>query len=122
GNTSSSSIIFSLLGECSIEDCVGSGTGLDSAGVARKTAILKKSIEFHRVGKDPLRVLQTFGGFEIAMIAGAILKAASLKMIVMIDGFIVSAALLVASKINKTVLDYCIFCHTSEEKGHAVLL
>jgi nicotinate-nucleotide--dimethylbenzimidazole phosphoribosyltransferase len=67
-------------------------------------------------------VLATFGGFEIAMMVGAYLKAAELGMLIMVDGFIASAALLVAYKLYPTVLDYCVFSHVSSEQGHNALL
>ena len=84
--------------------------------------MLRAVIDRHSLVSSPEEVLQTFGGFEIAMIAGAILQAAELKMILLIDGFIITAALLAASKINPAVVDYCIFSHTSGEPGHQKLL
>jgi nicotinate-nucleotide--dimethylbenzimidazole phosphoribosyltransferase len=67
-------------------------------------------------------VLATFGGFEIAMMAGAMLQAAALRKVLLIDGFIVSAALLVASRISPSILDYCVFAHCSDEAGHRRML
>jgi len=125
GNTSSASIIMSILCNIFIENCVGRGTGLDNTKLKRKTQILKQAIK-NRIPNieksNPLSVLSTFGGFEIAMICGGMLQAAELNMIILIDGFIVTSALLVASKINPSVLDYCIFCHKSDEKGHSKVL
>jgi nicotinate-nucleotide--dimethylbenzimidazole phosphoribosyltransferase len=71
---------------------------------------------------EPLDVLATFGGFELAMMVGAYLKAAELGMLIMVDGFIATAALLVAYKLNNNVLDYCVFSHVSSEQGHQALL
>ena len=71
---------------------------------------------------NPIDVLTHFGGFELVMICGAILKAAELKMTILIDGFNVSASCLAAISINKKVKDYCIFTHKSEEKGHKMML
>ncbi|MEQ1543970.1 nicotinate-nucleotide--dimethylbenzimidazole phosphoribosyltransferase [Methyloglobulus sp.] len=71
---------------------------------------------------EPLDVLATFGGFEIAMMMGAYLKAAELGMLILVDGFIASAALLVAYKLYPAVLDYCVFSHVSSEQGHQALL
>ncbi len=125
GNTSSASIIMSILCNISIEKCVGRGTGLDDSSLKKKIQILKQAIKKHLpdvVKSNPLSVLSTFGGFEIAMICGGILQAAELNMIILIDGFIVTSALLVALKINPSVLDYCIFCHKSDEKGHSYVL
>jgi len=125
GNTSSASIIMSILCNISIENCVGRGTGLDNLNLKKKTQILKQAIKKHipNIEKsNPLSVLSTFGGFEIAMICGGMFQAAELNMIILIDGFIVTSALLVASKINPSILDYCIFCHKSDEKGHSSVL
>ncbi|QDO94428.1 nicotinate-nucleotide--dimethylbenzimidazole phosphoribosyltransferase [Formosa sediminum] len=122
GNTSSASLLMSKLLGIPIEDCVGMGAGLDSEGVKNKKQVLRAVIEKHSAVESTADILQTFGGFEIAMIAGAMLQAAELKMILLIDGFIITAALLVASKLNPKVIDYCIFSHTSGEPGHQKLL
>ncbi len=122
GNTSSASVLMSVLTGIPIEDCVGAGTGLDDVGVLHKKEVLKKAINSHSIPKDPIAVLALFGGFEIAMMVGAFLKAAEKQVTIMVDGFIVTSALLVASKINKNVLDYCVFTHTSHEKGHQKML
>jgi nicotinate-nucleotide--dimethylbenzimidazole phosphoribosyltransferase len=123
GNTSSASVIISLLSKLPIEKCVGPGTGLNKEGVKKKIKILKRAIQNHPEVTDdpPLSVLSTFGGFEIAMICGAILKAAELKMVIIIDGFIITSAYLTAFRINKHVKDYCIFSHLSNEKGHKII-
>ena len=75
-----------------------------------------------KIDTSPIEILSAFGGYEIAMMAGAFLQAAKLQMTILVDGFITTSALLAASKINKTVLDYCIFSHTSGEKGHEKML
>ena len=123
GNTSSAALIMSALMELPISECVGSGTGLDAKGVAKKAEVLERVIQKHQVpSDDPLKVLQTYGGFEIAMICGAMLKAAELQMVILNDGFIVTSALLVASRMREEVLDSCVFCHTSNERGHQKML
>ncbi len=126
GNTSSAAILMSLLCDLPLENCIGRGTGLDDDGLQKKKAILKSAIANHpnsyQDDKTPITILKTFGGFEIAMMCGAMLKAAELEMIVLIDGFIATSALLVASKINKNVLDYCVFAHQSNEQGHRLML
>lgn len=123
GNTSAASLLMNYFTKITIEKCVGKGTGLDDAGVVKKTEILKKVIDLHKENiKNPIDALATFGGFEIAMICGAMLEAASLKMTILIDGFIVTSALLIAQAINKNIVDYCIFCHTSGEQGHEKML
>ena len=122
-NTASASCLMSLLCKLPIEDCVGRGTGLDDAGLVKKTEILKQAIAHHALPTDDtLQVLTTFGGFEIAMMAGAMLGAAEQKALLIIDGFIATAALLVASKLQPNILHYCVFAHCSGEAGHKKLL
>lgn len=123
GNTSSASVILSLLGNIPIETCVGRGAGLDDPGLANKVRILNAAIQHHNIDdSDPFAVLTTFGGFEIAMICGAYLQAAQERMIILVDGFISTSALLVATRLYPAVLDYCIFGHLSEEPGHYKML
>ena len=122
GNTSAASLLMSALTKVPIEQCVGSGTGLDGQGVERKKQVLSEVMQKHNENSSVLNVLSYYGGFEIAMICGGILQATELGMVIMIDGFIVTSALLVASKLHPEVLDYCLFAHTSEEKGHQKLL
>ncbi|MCK5170741.1 MAG: nicotinate-nucleotide--dimethylbenzimidazole phosphoribosyltransferase [Bacteroidales bacterium] len=122
GNTSSASLIMSKIIGISIDDCTGKGTGHNDEGLNRKKQILKQAIEKHLIDNDPMKVLATFGGFEIAMITGAFLKATELNMTILVDGFIVSSALLIAHKINPDVLKNCIFTHTSNEQGHVKML
>ena len=123
GNTSSAALLTHCLTGAPLTDCVGRGTGLDDAGLARKRALLSQALAaWSDRSDDPLAVLARFGGFEIAMLAGAMLAAAERRMVLLIDGFIVTAALLVACKINASVRDCCIFAHCSDEAGHAVQL
>lgn len=123
GNTSSASCLMSVLTDVPIAQCVGRGTGLDDAGLANKIGVLTQAIAHHALNTtDPYVVLSTFGGFEIAMMVGAMLAAAEQKTVLLIDGFIVTAALLVASRIQPAVLDYCIFSHCSDEHAHQMLL
>lgn len=122
-NTSSASCLLSVLCELPIEMCVGRGTGLDDAGLLHKTELLARAIDKHRVdGQDVMQALATFGGFEIAMMAGAMLRAAERRCVLLIDGFIASAALLVAARLAPNILQYCIFAHCSHETGHRHLL
>ncbi|RZT95875.1 nicotinate-nucleotide-dimethylbenzimidazole phosphoribosyltransferase [Ancylomarina subtilis] len=123
GNTSSAALILSLLANIPLEDCVGRGTGLDQAGVKSKYELLNEGLsKFTGNTTDPLEVMTYFGGFEIAMIMGGMLKAAELKMTLLIDGFIITSALLAASKINPKVLEYCLYAHKSNEKAHISML
>ncbi len=122
GNTSSAALLMSVLCNLPVADCTGRGTGLDDTGLAHKRWVLEQARQRHSLDSDPLNVLATFGGFEIAMLVGAILQAAQEKMVLLIDGFIVSTALLVAAKIYPTVVEYCVFSHRSNEAGHQRLL
>jgi len=120
-NTSSASLLMSYFTNTAITECVGSGTGLKLEGISKKAQILSQVYNKYNP-KSPLEALATFGGFEIAMLTGAMLKATELKMIIVIDGFIVTAALLVAQAINPNVLEYCVFAHNSNEQGHQKML
>ena len=123
GNTSSAAVLMHLLTGRPLAECVGRGTGLDAAGMAHKLATLTQAVAAHPpVGADPLAALATFGGFEIAQLCGALLRAAERRMLLLIDGFIASAALLVAARLAPSVLAYCVFCHESGEQGHRLLL
>jgi len=122
GNTSSASLIMSKITGLDVKECTGKGTGHDQNGLKLKKEILKQVIEKHSVGADPLEILATFGGFEIAMITGAFLKASELNMTIMVDGFVVTSALLIAHKLNPNLLKNCIFTHESNEQGHRKMI
>lgn len=123
GNTSSASCLMSVFCQLPISVCVGRGTGLDDAGLAHKMAVLTQAIQLHQVkAENALQVLATFGGFEIAMMAGAMLAAAARQTVLLIDGFIATSALLVAYQLQPHILQYCIFTHCSGEAGHRQLL
>jgi nicotinate-nucleotide--dimethylbenzimidazole phosphoribosyltransferase len=122
GNTSSAALLLSRLAGCDIAGCVGRGTGLDDAGLARKLAVLREVLSRHASATQALDVLAAFGGFEIAMMAGATLLAARERRVVVVDGFISGAAVLVAAKLAPAVLDCCVFAHRSDEAGHALML
>ena len=123
GNTSSASVLISLLLNIPIEECVGAGTGLDTEKIKHKTAVLAQAIATHNIPTtEVIKVLQYFGGFEIAQMVGAMLEAQSKKMLIMVDGFIASAAFLVAYTIEPQIKDNAIFCHKSAERGHQILL
>jgi nicotinate-nucleotide--dimethylbenzimidazole phosphoribosyltransferase len=122
-NTASASLLMHSLTGLPLVECVGRGTGLDNPGLAHKTAILQQAAQYHQADRLlPLQALACFGGFEIAMMVGAYLQAAELRMVVMVDGFIASAALLVASQCYPAIVDYCVFSHASNEHGHQALL
>jgi nicotinate-nucleotide--dimethylbenzimidazole phosphoribosyltransferase len=121
-NTSSASLLMARLSGEPIERCVGRGTGLDDARLAHKLAVLDAVLRHHASARTPHEALAAFGGFEIAMMAGAALQAAHERRVIVVDGFIVGAALLVAARIAPAVLGYCVFAHRSGEAGHALLL
>ena len=122
GNTSSAALLLARLGGFDIADCVGRGTGLDDAGLARKLAVLGRVLALHADALAPLDALAAFGGFEIAMLVGAALQAADERRVIVVDGFIVGAAILVASLIEPAMLECCVFAHRSDEAGHGLML
>lgn len=122
GNTSSSAALMSVLCDIPIEDCVGRGTGLSDSGLVRKRDVLARAVKNFATEKDPILVLAHFGGFELAMMCGAMMRAAQLGAVLLIDGFCVTAAFLVASRFFPTLKDYAIFCHRSDEHAHARML
>jgi nicotinate-nucleotide--dimethylbenzimidazole phosphoribosyltransferase len=121
GNSASSALILHRLGPAPLDHCIGSGAGQDDAGLARKHAVLLRAAG-RSDATAPLDVLAEFGGLEIAMMAGAVIGAASQRRPVMVDGFISSAAALVAIRLCPAARDYCVFAHRSAERGHAILL
>ena len=122
GNTSAAALLLARLTDQPIELCVGRGTGLDDAGLARKVRVLRDVLARHAQATAPLGALAAFGGFEIAMMSGAVLQAALERRVIVVDGFIASSAVLVASRLQPTVLSRCVFAHCSDEAGHALML
>jgi nicotinate-nucleotide--dimethylbenzimidazole phosphoribosyltransferase len=122
GNTSAASLLMCRLTGRDIVECTGAGTGLDAAAIERKAGILRQVLELHANALAPLEALAALGGFEIATMVGALLQAAAERRVIVVDGFIASAAVLVASTLAPTVLQRCIFAHRSGERGHSLLL
>lgn len=122
GNTTSATALFCKYSGVRTSLATGAGTGLDSAGVKHKSEVIAKAIEKYIDIKDPFDILCTLGGLEIAMIAGGMLQAAANKMVILVDGFIVTSALMAAHAINPNTLEYCIFSHQSDEQGHKLML
>lgn len=124
-NTSPSSIWMSLMGNIDIDRCVGAGAGLSTAGRNSKLTVLSRSIDRFKnthptyTTEDIMRCL---GGFEMVAAVGTMLRAAELGMIIMVDGFIMSACMLAASKMYPAVLDYAVFGHCGDESGHRQML
>lgn len=122
GNTSSAAALMAVLCGLPVSSCVGRGTGLDDAGLLFKIEVIERAVARHQGLDTPLQVLAAFGGFEIAMMAGAMLAAAERKALILVDGFIATSALLVAARLEPEILHYCVFSHCSDEAGHALLL
>jgi nicotinate-nucleotide--dimethylbenzimidazole phosphoribosyltransferase len=122
GNTSAAALLMHRLTGIPLTQCVGRGTGLDNAGLTHKLAVLQAVSDQHATAQTPLELLATMGGFEIAAITGGMLQAAENGMVILVDGFIATAALLVAQAIDPAVRDYCVFCHQSDEAGHRLML
>ena len=122
GNTSAASLILSRLSGLDIADCTGAGTGLDGAGIDRKTSVLREVLAFHANVTAPMDVLAAFGGFEMATMLGAVLQAAVEQRVIVVDGFITTAVILVANELRPQVLQRCVFAHRSGERGHGLML
>jgi nicotinate-nucleotide--dimethylbenzimidazole phosphoribosyltransferase len=104
-----------------IDECTGRGTGHDDDGLKRKKKILKEASEKYNV-TDALDILATYGGLEIAMMCGAMLEAKEKGMVVMVDGFISTSAMIAAYNMDNSIKDNCVFCHGSKESGHKLML
>ena len=122
GNTTAAAALMHGLTGIAVSECVGAGTGLSQAGILHKQQVIEAAMAHHAPSSGALDVLAHFGGFEIAMMVGAMLQAAERRMVLLIDGFIVTSALLVAARLQPAILDYCIFSHCSDENGHRQLL
>ena len=121
-NTSSSALWMSYLTGISLEKCIGAGCDHTGNIVSHKYNVLKQSMANYEGDVSVEDIMRYFGGYEMVMAVGAMLKAAELKMIILVDGFIMTSCLLAASKLNPGVLDYCIFGHQGDEAGHKLLL
>ena len=122
GNTSAASLLLAKLGDIPINACIGRGTGLGDAGLKHKASILTQVLARHSEAQTPFDILAALGGLEIAMMAGALMQAASERRILLIDGFIASSALLAAERLAPGVAQYAVFAHHSVEPGHTHLL
>lgn len=118
GNSSAAALLLSTLLDIPIDQCAGRGAGHDDAGLARKLEILRRVQARHAGATTAPEALAAFGGCEIAMMAGAMIEAASRRMLVLVDGFIATAAAAAANDIAPGVLDYCLFSHASAEGAH----
>ena len=137
GNTSPSSIWMSLFGNIPLKECIGAGAGLNSEGIRHKYEVLSRAVERftntegrffcdgNSITKEPslcVRPLAYFGGFEMSAAIGAMLRAAELHLIILVDGFIMTACALAAIRLYPASQDYMIFTHCGDESGHKMML
>ena len=123
GNTTSASALFSALLTLTPEITVGPGTGVDTKTLQHKCTVVCKALEVNHINADdPLEALRCLGGFEIAALTGAYIGAAQKGIPVLVDGFIATAAALIACRLNPSVSDWLIFAHQSAEPAHALVL
>ena len=126
GNTSPSSIWMSLFGNIPLKDCIGAGAGLDAPGIRHKYEVLSKALSRHQSDLSPLTSylspLRIFGGFEMIAAIGAMLRAAEAHLVVLVDGFIMTACALAAIQLYPASQDYMIFTHCGDESGHRMML
>ncbi len=108
---------MSLFGDIPLKDCIGAGAGLNSEGIRHKYEVLSKAVE--RYHGDPLRY---FGGFEMIAAIGAMLRAAEQHLIILVDGFIMTACALAAIRLYSVSQNYMIFTHCGDESGHKMML
>ena len=126
GNTSPSSIWMSLFGDIPLKDCIGAGAGLNNDGIRHKYEVLSKAVSRHQLYLSPLTShllpLRIFGGFEMIAAIGAMLRAAEQHLIILVDGFIMTACALAAIRLYPASQDYMIFTHCGDESGHKMML
>jgi nicotinate-nucleotide--dimethylbenzimidazole phosphoribosyltransferase len=121
-NTTASAALACRLTGLAPELVVGRGTGLDDAGLAHKQDVVRRALELHADAVAPVDALAALGGLEIAGLAGVVLECAARRVPVVLDGFISSAAALVAAALEPAVTDYLVAGHRSRELGHGAVL
>ena len=125
GNTSPSSVLMHLFLDIPLQQCVGAGSGLDDAGIRHKLAVLTEAVQhFHDTHSNPSATdtIRYFVGYEMAAAIGAMLCAAELRMVILVDGFIMTACMLAAQQLDPSVRDCAIFGHCGDEGGHQFML
>lgn len=122
GNTSSSSLWMTCFTDIPLKQCVGAGSGLNNEGIRHKYEVLQQSLDNYKGDGSPYDIIRYFGGLEMVMAVGAMLQAAELKMVILVDGFIMTNCILAASKLYPEVLNYAIFGHCGDETGHKLVL
>jgi nicotinate-nucleotide--dimethylbenzimidazole phosphoribosyltransferase len=121
-NTTSASALMHGLTGLSVADCVGRGTGVNDAGVLLKQKVITEAFQRYQKSSDAKVLLSRFGGFEIAMICGAMLGAAQAGQVIIVDGFIATAAACLAIRLQPEVQAYMVFSHVGAEAPHRALL
>ena len=122
GNTSAASIWMHLFTNIPLEKCVGAGSGLNKEGVQHKLEVLRQAVDGYQGDGSTLDIMTYFGGYELAMAVGAMLQAAEDHLVILVDGFLMTACMLAASKLYPEVLPYAIFGHCGDESGHRMML
>ncbi|MRI31937.1 nicotinate-nucleotide--dimethylbenzimidazole phosphoribosyltransferase [Endozoicomonas sp. OPT23] len=123
GNTSAAAAILCALTDCKTADVVGRGSGINDEQLARKKELIDKAISLHKDNLvTPEEIMAAVGGFEIVQTVGAMLKAAERGMLILVDGFIITAAAMLAVRMHPAARDFMIFCHQSNEHGHPIML
>ncbi len=123
GNTTAASSIVAVMTGRPPSEVTGRGTGVDDRGWRRKIAVIERGLDVNRPDPaDPIGVLAAVGGLEIAVLAGLALGAAAERIPVIVDGFITSAAALVAARLCPALPARLIAAHRSVEPGHKVVL
>ncbi len=130
GNTSPSSIWMSLFGDIPLKDCIGAGSGLNNDGIRHKYEVLSQAVSNWQlaVSTNPKltanseKLIAYFGGFEMIAAIGAMLRAAEQHLIILVDGFIMTACALAAIRLYPASQDYMIFTHCGDESGHKMML
>lgn len=124
GNTTAATALGCALSGIEPQQLAGPGTGLDSAGVSHKVTVIQQALTRYggTLQGQPLEALRCLGGFEIAALAGAYIRSAQRGLPALVDGYISTAAALVAVRYQPAVQDWLIFSHRSAEPGHRLLL
>ncbi|MBD5370213.1 MAG: nicotinate-nucleotide--dimethylbenzimidazole phosphoribosyltransferase [Bacteroides sp.] len=122
GNTSASSMWMHAFTGIPLDRCIGAGAGLDNPGIRHKADVLARAWAGYSGASSTEDIIRWFGGFEMVMAVGGMLRAAELGMTVIVDGFIMTACMLAASRLNPDVLHYAVFGHQGDESGHRLML
>lgn len=124
-NTSPSSIFMHLFLNIPLDKCVGAGSGLPTEGIRHKYDVLKRAVDrtaAQRQAMSAEQIIMEYGGFELVAAIGGMLRAAEHRMVILVDGFIMTACMLAASRLQPAVMDYAVFGHCGDEGGHKLML